>query len=106
MEYYYDFGYGNSSTFPTEWVVIADVDYSQAYEVDQSRIYWLPATGTLALATAEGCSCWDGEWEVERFGTLDALIDSIRTKDRTYNPSFKRADELKASAEKWIAENA
>lgn len=86
------------------WTKIAEVDESEGYEIDQTRIYLTP-TG-FALATASGCSCWGGEWEVEEFETLEALYQSMKWDDRAYNPSWKGAEDLKAQAEKYLSGNA
>lgn len=80
--------------------LLAHVDESEAYEVDQTMIRqdgdeWI-------LATASGCSCWDGEWAVERFDTLEALFGAIGRDsevERMYNPTFAGVEALRAQVE-------
>jgi hypothetical protein len=91
------------SDIPKDWTLIAEVDESESYEVDQSRIY--KSSDGFVLATASGCSCWGGDWEVEHFAELDALYMSIKLDDRQYNPSWKAADELHETALRWISDN-
>lgn len=84
----------------TGWNLIASIDESEPYEVDQTAIF---ADGDeWILATASGCSCWDGDWEVERYDSLDSLFESIGPKSgvgRAYNPSFAGAEALRAQVE-------
>lgn len=82
------------------WVIIADVDESGSYEVDQTRIYKTP--NGFVLANASGCSCWSGEWYIEDFATLDDLYKSLQWDDRAYNPSWKGALDLKEQAERYL----
>lgn len=86
--------------------LLAHVDESQAYEVDQTMIRhdgdeWI-------LATASGCSCWGGEWDVERFDTLAALFESIGPRgiegERSYNPTFAGVEALRAQVEAKLNE--
>jgi hypothetical protein len=79
--------------FPKDWKQIASVDESEPYEIDQTTI-WQTPTG-YALAVASGCSCWDGEWSVTEFATLDDIFDSFDTTDYAYNPSLKGIEALK-----------
>lgn len=85
------------SDFPKSWKLIASIDESEQYEVDQTAIY--KNGKEFVLATATGCSCWDGDWEVSKFRSLDRLFKSIgATGDGTghqYNPTFAGAEALK-----------
>lgn len=84
-------------TFPEDWQLLAEIDESESYEVDQTAIY--RSGDRFVLATASGCSCWDGDWEVEEFDTLQALEESARQDgERAYNPSWKAIDDLMAQA--------
>lgn len=83
------------------WKLLAAIDESESYEVDITEIYLDPKTGKFFLATASGCSCWGGEYDVEEFISLDKLGDSIfksENPERHYNPSFKAAEQLLAQA--------
>lgn len=78
-----------------EWTVIADLDESEAYEVDITEIYRTPAG--YALVTASGCSCWGGEYDADEFDTLDALAAAVTSKEsdeRKYNPSYRALTDL------------
>ena len=82
---------------PKEWKLIAKIDESRSYEVDRTEIY--ECSGHYILVTAEGCSCWAGEYDVEWFSTLDELEASARSGgERRYNPSWKGLDELMSQA--------
>ena len=85
--------------FPADWEKIAYMDESEGYDVDQTAIYKTP-TG-FALATASGCSCWNGDWEAEEFENLDLLYQSMRLDDRAYNPSWMAAEGLILSAREY-----
>ncbi len=98
--YDYD-GYGGRRTFPDHWQMLADVDWSEPYEVDQSRIYATP--GGYALATATGCSCWEGDWSVELFDGIADLFTSIREDERTWGISSRRADDLMKAVKKTLS---
>lgn len=87
--------------------MIAEIDESEPYEVDQTRIY-VAAGGTFVLATASGCSCWEGDWELTRYDTLAELIDDIGPlggSEHDYNPSFKGAEALAKQALEWKLKN-
>jgi hypothetical protein len=83
---------------PKEWTLLAEIDESEAYEVDITEIY--RHGDKFILATASGCSCWSGEYDVEEFTSLDALADAIGIEgpDRRYQPSLKAAADLIAQA--------
>ena len=66
---------------------LAFIDESADYEVDQTSIC-VDEEGTFYLLTASGCSCWSGEYEEERFDSLEALENALVGGDRTYNPSL------------------
>lgn len=100
MATYYEYTWRDQPTFPKDWVVIAEIDESEPYEIDQTTIYATP-TG-YAVAVASGCSCWDGDWEVDEFPDLDTLIKSLQYDDRAYNPSMKGIDDLKEQISFWL----
>lgn len=88
---------------PKEWTLVAEIDESESYEVDITEIYYLD--GKWILATATGCSCWSGEYDVETFDTLDALAESIGVlsqDERRYNPSLRGANELIDKAREFV----
>lgn len=83
--------------------VIAEIDESADYEVDQTTILAEEA-GTFLLATASGCSCWAGEWDVVRYDTVEELLADIGPtgeSDNLYNPSFEGVKALEAQVEAW-----
>lgn len=86
-----------------EWELLAELDQSEPYEVDITAIY--RGAGKIILATASGCSCWDGEYDIEYFDTIDELAASVAVTgdDRRYNPSPKAAAELVAEARAVLA---
>lgn len=77
---------------------LAYIDEADSYEVDQAGIYFDPATREFVLVTASGCSCWEGDCDVERFPTMDALEVALINDTREYNPTLKGAQELIADA--------
>lgn len=85
------------------WTFLAAIDEGAAYEVDQTAIF---ADGDeWILATASGCSCWAGEWDVERYDSLEALFTAIGPKSesaRQYNPSFAGAEALRVLVEERL----
>jgi hypothetical protein len=97
--YYNTYGYGYSPNRPEGWTSLGHLDESADYEVDQTEIFWTE-DGRFVLATASGCSCWDGEWNAETFDTLDALAKSISPVGdaRQYNPSASGGASLVAEA--------
>lgn len=80
------------------WELLAEDDRSESYDVDITAIY--RDGDKFLLATASGCSCWDGDYDVETFDSLDALAESISITgdDRRYNPSPATAVDLVATA--------
>lgn len=82
---------------PDGWTLLASVDESEPYEIDQTQIF-LMEDGRYVLATASGCSCWDGDWSAEPFDTLTALFASIGVTgdERRYNPSVLGVEDLRA----------
>lgn len=91
---------GQDNSFESKgYKLLASIDEGHSYEVDQTAIYVKP-DGTFAFATASGCSCWSGDWDVQDFDTLDD-IDAAWTSgvlDGTYNPSAKGYVELMTEA--------
>lgn len=87
---------------PKEWELLGELDESADYEVDITAIY--RHNGEFILATASGCSCWDGDYGIERFKTLDDLEKSLMNDDREYNPSFKGVEKIVAEAREKIKE--
>jgi hypothetical protein len=85
-------------------VQLAEIDESERYEIDTTDICYDPDTKEFVLLTASGCSCWDGEYEEQRFGTFKALEDSLlgNGDDRRYNPSLKGAEQLLQEAREAI----
>jgi hypothetical protein len=80
--------------------LMAFVDESEPYEVDQTAI--LTQDDKWILATASGCSCWDGEWSIERYDDRESLFRALGVGsdvDRMYNPSFAGVEALRAQVE-------
>lgn len=106
MEVYASYNY---QTGATSWPAlgahiteVASIDESEPYEVDQTKILYAEDTDTFWLATASGCSCWEGEWQAERFDNLDQLIQSLRQDYRQYNPSYNGVDDLTSQVNQWL----
>lgn len=82
---------------------IAFIDESADYEVDQTAI--LVDGDTFILALASGCSCWDGDWQLFRFDTVEELLEDIGPQgegdDYSYNPSFEGVKDLAQQVEAW-----
>lgn len=84
--------------------VIASVDESEGYDVDKAEIR-LAEDGSFVLATAEGCSCWDDDWDEESYATyadLEAAL-SLWGKERKYNLSPAGSADLLAQVRAWAA---
>lgn len=82
------------------WTLMAFIDESQPYEVDQTAIY--ASENGFILATASGCSCWAGEWDVERYEDLPSLFQAIGLHTgtaRRFNPSLAGVEALRAQVE-------
>ena len=82
--------------------MLAFVDESEPYSIDQCAI--IQRGDEFILASASGCSCWDGTWDEEKFNSLDDLAASLLADDRLYNPSFGAARLLVAEAREALAE--
>ena len=82
--------------YEQELVVLASLDASEAYEVDYTLIGYDKKIGQFVIVTASGCSCWDGECDVEYYPTISDLFKSlgIYGKDREFQPSLKGAEQL------------
>ena len=93
------------SSYPDKsWALLAEDDRSESYDVDITAI-WQTPEGKFVLGTASGCSCWDGDYDLEEFDTLDTLAASIGPvgDDRRYNPSPATAVDIVAEARKALA---
>lgn len=88
---------------PSAWTRLAGDDYSQPYEVDVAEIY-LDEKGGFVYAMASGCSCWDGEYTVERYDSLYAMQQALGPKgpDRKYHVSYAREEALVAEAMRYV----
>lgn len=100
MATYYEYSFNARSGFPKDWRVIAEVDESQDYEIDQTRVYQTP--DGYAVAVASGCSCWDGDWEADEFKTLDEAFASLQYDDRAFNPTMRGIDDLREQVLHWM----
>lgn len=84
--------------------LVAEINENELYEVDQTRIY-ADKDGTFVLATASGCSCWDGKWYASRYDTVEELLTDIGPSGEAdnggYNPSFKGVEDLTAQVKAW-----
>lgn len=99
MQYFDTYGYirkVGDKPFDFDATVIAFIDESADYEIDQTAI--LREDGGFLLATASGCSCWSGEWHVERYNTLDDLFASLQATDRRYGPTLMGIIDLMVQA--------
>jgi len=78
------------SQYREELVVLSELDESEAYEVDYTLIGYDKKKGKFVLVTASGCSCWDGDCQVEYFDTLAEMHKSlgVHGPDRDFQPSL------------------
>ena len=93
------------SYVPEDWTLLAEHDESASYEIDVTEIY-LDGRGNFVLATAVGCSCWDGDYDEETYTTypeLAAALNLLTAPDRTYNPSLDGAEDLLAQVRAKLA---
>ena len=74
--------------------VLATCDQSEAYEVDETHIGVDDKTAKFVIASASGCSCWDGEYDVEEYDTLADLERALLLSERQYNPSLRSIAEI------------
>ena len=75
------------------WTLLGEIDDSESYEIDITAIYRRP-DGVFILAIAEGCSCWDGDYDIEEFVDLDAIEASFHTvtaDERRWVTTFNRS---------------
>ncbi len=82
-------------------ILIAEIDESQPCEVDQTLIFFDKNREVFLLVTASGCSCWDGECEIEEYNSLDDIALQLSGRDQrgfVYNPSPKGVKTLLAEA--------
>lgn len=78
---------------------LAFINEADDYEVDQTGIFYDAAANNFVVLTATGCSCWDGDCEEDRYPTLDAVDEGLRTRENYgYNPSMKGIDALMREA--------
>lgn len=75
--------------------LIQDIDESESYEIDQSKLF--RKDGLYTILTAFGCSCWDGDWEGWTEVTVEELLPLAKSwgTDRGSQKSLG----------KWILEN-
>jgi hypothetical protein len=81
---------------------ILSIDNSESYEVDYAGVYWDPKTSKIAYITASGCSCWDGDYAEEQFGSIEALRRSLLHDEKQYNPSLSTATQLIDATIEWL----
>ena len=96
------------SQFPEGWENVAGTDNTvESYTTDQTEIHALP-NGHFLLATASGCSCWDGDWYVVQYNSLEYLFKDIGPEgeaDYEYHPNFKAQDNLRSQVKRWLKKN-
>lgn len=96
--YDYSWNDGRDTFAGRDYKLLASVDESEPYETDQTAIYLTPE-GKFAYATASGCSCWEGDWSVTDFDSLDEIESTFKREDiHMYNPSFEGFKSLMAQA--------
>ena len=78
--------------------VLAYIDESTSYEVDQAQIGYNPTLNKYVLMMASGCSCWSGDFNLEEFDTLDQLEEALLNRDWPYSPSLLGAKKIIAEA--------
>jgi hypothetical protein len=77
------------------WRCLAALDQSESYETDVTEVWLDTLTGKFHVATASGCSCWDGEFDSTEYDTMEELAHSLMTEDQpNYNPSVVGAVRL------------
>lgn len=93
---------------PEGYVLLAQVDESESYEIDVAEVYRDTVKNKFVLVTASGCSCWDGQYEAEEYDNLEDIEKYLLSRDDKgyeYNPSLKGAEELVVEAKKNYASN-
>lgn len=84
-----------------DWLLLATQNESTGYDIDVSEIWFDRATGKFLLLTAEGCSCWGGEYEKREFDYFDAINEHLKSRDSdswVHNPTPVAAEKLIADA--------
>lgn len=86
-----------------EIIPVASIDESEDYEVDITEIYFDKTTKGFLLVTASGCSCWDGEYDEERYVSFEALKSALLDDGpkRRYNPTWSGGQDLLNQVEAW-----
>ena len=88
---------------PDNWTLLTEGGWEEeAWTVDRASIYLMP-DGRFALATASGCSCWDGDWYVQEYDTIDQVAESAY-EDRRWAPSLVGMKRLVEEAYAKLAE--
>ena len=95
--------YGEDHDEYENTVVIVRDSQSEGWDIDVACIWVGPGGKGYSLATASGCSCWDGDYRVEDFDTLPELEQALSLEaDRPYNVSPARAAVLLDGVYKWL----
>lgn len=76
--------------------LVVEIDESEDYEQDASRLYKKGRKYTLL--DSNGCSCWDGDWE----GWTDLTLTELRKLGKSW--AKDEYSSSKAMGE-WIKEN-
>lgn len=84
----------NEDAFAT-WTLLASSDLADSYEVDEFRIYQTLDEKVFIFASASGCSCWDGDWQVEFYFSLDDMPKHVLEREGyEFNPSIAGIEEM------------
>lgn len=76
--------------------LVISFDESEDYEVNEARLY---KKGTkYTLITANGCSCWDGDWE----GWTNISKTELRKLGASWAKDYSAAEK---KIGEWIKEN-
>lgn len=83
--------------------LLAFVDESEPYEVDYVGLYLNESSGKFIVVSASGCSCWEGEEDVQEFDSLDEVEKAFDRDGFAYNPSILGGKQLIEEARRVIA---
>lgn len=86
-----------------ELITLSYIDEDDDWGTDRAGIYRDSKTRQFSLITASGCSCWDGDYDEEKFDRwIDLEKYLLKAGDKSTHPSLMGAQQLLNEGwEKW-----
>ncbi len=80
-------------------LLLTDADTSPSYEVEQTKLF--RKDDEYFLLRANGCSCWDGDWDGWQFDKTELIAWALKQEKSSYRDE-EDSDYLVAQ---WIKDN-